>query len=90
MQGARMTAPFTCQLCGQRIDDGKPCGCGARMTVKGYQAWLALGIDPGSLGDLVAMMPVAARQALHAELVTAGCGQLVRTLWFDYDSQRFI
>jgi hypothetical protein len=22
--------PFTCPLCGQRIDDGKPCGCGAR------------------------------------------------------------
>lgn len=22
--------PYTCQLCGQRIDDGKPCGCGAR------------------------------------------------------------
>lgn len=20
----------TCSLCGQRIDDGKPCGCGAR------------------------------------------------------------
>ena len=23
-------ASFTCALCGQRIDDGKPCGCGAR------------------------------------------------------------
>jgi hypothetical protein len=23
-------APYTCRLCGQRIDDGKPCGCGAR------------------------------------------------------------
>jgi hypothetical protein len=23
-------APFKCPLCGQRIDDGKPCGCGAR------------------------------------------------------------
>jgi len=22
--------PFMCPLCGQRIDDGKPCGCGAR------------------------------------------------------------
>jgi len=22
--------PYTCKLCGQRIDDGKPCGCGAR------------------------------------------------------------
>jgi hypothetical protein len=22
--------PFKRQLCGQRIDDGKPCGCGAR------------------------------------------------------------
>lgn len=21
---------FNCPLCGQRIDDGKPCGCGAR------------------------------------------------------------
>jgi hypothetical protein len=21
---------YTCALCGQRIDDGKPCGCGAR------------------------------------------------------------
>ena len=21
---------YACQLCGQRIDDGKPCGCGAR------------------------------------------------------------
>lgn len=21
---------FICQQCGQRIDDGKPCGCGAR------------------------------------------------------------
>jgi hypothetical protein len=23
-------APHICLLCGQRIDDGKPCGCGAR------------------------------------------------------------
>jgi hypothetical protein len=23
-------APYICPLCGQRIDDGKPCGCGAR------------------------------------------------------------
>lgn len=23
-------APFTCTLCGQRIEDGQPCGCGAR------------------------------------------------------------
>jgi hypothetical protein len=23
-------APFKCQLCGQVITDGKPCGCGAR------------------------------------------------------------
>ena len=22
--------PFDCPLCGQHIDDGKPCGCGAR------------------------------------------------------------
>lgn len=22
--------PYHCHLCGQRIDDGKPCGCGAR------------------------------------------------------------
>lgn len=22
--------PYVCQLCGQRITDGKPCGCGAR------------------------------------------------------------
>ena len=22
--------PYTCRLCGQRIDDGKACGCGAR------------------------------------------------------------
>lgn len=21
---------YSCALCGQRIDDGKPCGCGAR------------------------------------------------------------
>lgn len=21
---------YACQLCGQRVDDGKPCGCGAR------------------------------------------------------------
>lgn len=21
---------FSCRICGQRIDDGKPCGCGAR------------------------------------------------------------
>lgn len=21
---------YDCELCGQRIDDGKPCGCGAR------------------------------------------------------------
>lgn len=24
--------PFTCVLCGQRITDGKPCGCGARKS----------------------------------------------------------
>jgi hypothetical protein len=23
-------ASYDCKLCGQRIDDGKPCGCGAR------------------------------------------------------------
>lgn len=22
--------PYTCNLCGQHITDGKPCGCGAR------------------------------------------------------------
>jgi hypothetical protein len=27
---ARMIAKRACVLCGQRIDDGKPCGCGAR------------------------------------------------------------
>lgn len=25
-------APYQCVLCGQRIDDGKPCGCGARSV----------------------------------------------------------
>ena len=25
-------APYTCPLCGQRITDGKPCGCGARNS----------------------------------------------------------
>jgi hypothetical protein len=25
-----VVASYKCQLCGQRIDDGKPCGCGAR------------------------------------------------------------
>jgi hypothetical protein len=23
------TVPYLCQLCGQRIDDGRPCGCGS-------------------------------------------------------------
>jgi hypothetical protein len=27
-------APYTCKLCGQRIDDGKPCDCGARTLSK--------------------------------------------------------
>ena len=26
----RTGKPYRCPLCGQRIDDGKPCGCGAR------------------------------------------------------------
>jgi len=25
---------FDCPLCGQHITDGKPCGCGARVTLK--------------------------------------------------------
>ncbi len=27
---ASVVLPYFCPLCGQRIDDGKPCGCGAR------------------------------------------------------------
>lgn len=33
VDGTRITdevTAYTCKLCGQRIDDGKPCGCGAR------------------------------------------------------------
>ena len=29
-QAWEMPASYACALCGQRIDDGKPCGCGAR------------------------------------------------------------
>ena len=28
--GWRVIEPYDCKLCGQRITDGKPCGCGAR------------------------------------------------------------
>jgi hypothetical protein len=27
---AKARGGYVCVLCGQRIDDGKPCGCGAR------------------------------------------------------------
>ncbi len=27
---AGLQSVYFCPLCGQRIDDGKPCGCGAR------------------------------------------------------------
>jgi hypothetical protein len=27
---AKARSSYVCVLCGQRIDDGKPCGCGAR------------------------------------------------------------
>lgn len=29
-QNFRIGVSYVCRLCGQRIDDGKPCGCGAR------------------------------------------------------------
>jgi hypothetical protein len=29
--------PYHCQLCGQHITDGKPCGCGARYVGRSQQ-----------------------------------------------------
>ena len=59
------------------------------LSLEGYLELVEKGIDAGSLGQLVAMMPIESRIELRNDLEFIGCEQMVRTLWYDYETQRF-
>jgi hypothetical protein len=59
------------------------------LSMFGYLELIERGIGADDMGALVAMMPVSERIKLRNDLEMMGCEQMVRTLWYDYETQRF-
>lgn len=58
------------------------------MNAQTYMHMMALGMDAGKIGDLVAALPREERIALRQSL-PVGYRKLVRTLYFDYQTQEW-
>ena len=59
------------------------------MTAKRYIE-LTDTLSAGEIGDLVSLLPDPARAALYNELVAIGCTKLVRPLYYNYETQKFV
>lgn len=62
----------------------------SKIDINSYKALANSGICPGKLGALVEQLNDQERAAIYNQLIKEGFDKLVKPLWFNYQTQKFV